>query len=67
MTSPLSKPHKIEIEIDEKGNIQSTLKGIEGPGCDGICDWLDELGEVTEDLKTADYHKKPKQTVRVGR
>jgi hypothetical protein len=57
--------HKIVIEVDENGNLKSEVKGIEGASCTEIHKWLDELGEVEVDEKTADYWKAGgnKQTV----
>jgi hypothetical protein len=55
--------HEIHISIDSKGNITGEVVGAEGPSCTSISAWLDELGKVTEDRHTADYHKHPKQTI----
>ncbi len=57
--------HSIEIIIDENGNLKSTVLGVEGPACEMISQFLKELGKARVDQKTADYFKKPKNTVRV--
>jgi hypothetical protein len=64
------KEYKIEIEIDENGNIKAETKGMEGEVCvselDGI---LEGLGEISEEKKKPEYYKKQKTTnrVKVGR
>jgi len=58
-----SKPHTLIIEIDPDGKLSGTVQGVAGPACTSLSAWLDELGQVTEDRHTPDYHK-PEQTVR---
>jgi hypothetical protein len=60
------KSHIIEIVIGEDGKLTSEVIGIEGQDCTNLTKWLDELGEVEVDKHTSDYHKIPKQTVKIG-
>ncbi len=61
------KEHKIEIVIDEKGNIIAETKGMQGKIC------ADELDKILVGIEgerktqnTGDYYKSPpvKQTIR---
>lgn len=63
------KEYKIEIEIDEKGNISAETFGMQGNICEK------ELDKILEDVKgeqeiqnTDDYYKKQqsKQTIKRG-
>jgi hypothetical protein len=59
--------HQIIITIDPKtGEVKSTVKGVTGKACSQVSKWVDELGEVTSDQHTADYHKEPKPVVKIG-
>jgi hypothetical protein len=54
----------IDITIDEEGNIISEVHGVLGPGCEGLVDWVKDLGTVEADRKTRDYGREPDQGVR---
>ncbi len=63
------KEHKIEIVVDEKGDIFAETKGMQGKIC------ADELDKILKDIEgertlenTGDYYKggTTKQKVRVG-
>ena len=58
--------HVIEIIITPEGEIKSEVQGVSGPSCEGLSAWLNELGEVTSDSKTKDWHK-PSLQVLVGK
>jgi hypothetical protein len=45
------------------GKLVSEVKGITGPSCMELTKWLDTLGEVEVDEKTADYRKPGKQVL----
>lgn len=62
----MNTPHTIEIVIDRDGKLASEVKDIAGADCISLTKWLDELGEVEVDIKTPDYYKKPRQTVKIG-
>lgn len=59
--------HTIEIIITPEGEIQSTVKGIAGPSCEGVTEWLKELGQVIDDKNTADYHCNVKPGIKINR
>ena len=64
------KEYKIEVEIDENGNIKAETKGMEGKVCvDELDQILAGLGEITEDKKKPEYYKQQKvtKTQKVGR
>jgi hypothetical protein len=50
---------KINVTIDERGNIEVKGEGFEGSGCEKIIDDLcNQLGQSVKSEKTADYYKK---------
>jgi len=53
----MAEQRYIEIVINVDGEIVSEVKGVLGPDCEGLADWLKELGAVTEDRKTPDYRR----------
>ena len=52
----------IDITIDAEGNIISEVHGVLGPGCEGLVDWVKDLGTVEVDRKTG-----PRSGARSGR
>jgi len=60
-TSPTA--HTLEIDIDAEGEIHSTVKGVAGPKCGPLSEWLDTLGAVLCDKQTPDYRKPAQQAV----
>ncbi len=62
-----SKPHTINIEISPEGKVKGEVKGVNGPHCAPLSEWLDELGEVLEDRKTLDYNKPDTAVVTIHR
>ncbi len=59
----MNKPHVIEITITPEGKIIGEVKGVAGPACAPLSQWLDELGQVLDDRPTPDY-RKPDQQLR---
>ena len=47
--------HTIQIKITPEGVIKSEIHGVAGPGCEGLGNWLADLGTVEEDRPTDDY------------
>ena len=56
----------IDITIDDTGKIVAVVNGIEGPKCSDASKFLDTLGTVEVDSKTADYNKGKKSVLTVG-
>jgi hypothetical protein len=54
---PPKIPHEIELEITPEGQIKSTVKGVEGPSCEGLLDFLAEMGEIVADKRTPDFFR----------
>lgn len=59
--------HVIEIVIQPDGKIKGEVKGVKGQQCGPLSKWLDELGMVEKDSKTADWHKNSDQNLTVRR
>lgn len=61
-------PHVIDIEINEEGEITSTVNGVQGPSCEELTDWLEDLGETIEHRRTPGYYRQQQvgNRVRVG-
>jgi hypothetical protein len=61
-------PHTIEIEINEDGEIASTVNGVQGPSCEELTHWLEDLGDTVEHRRTPDYYRQQRvgERVRVG-
>ena len=51
--------HTITLKFDEEGNVEATVTGIAGPGCAEASAWLNELGDIEQDVATADYYTTP--------
>lgn len=50
---------KLNVTIDEHGNIEIKGEGFAGSGCEKVIDQIcSELGESTHQERTADYYKK---------
>jgi hypothetical protein len=52
-----NNPHTITVKFKPDGSFTAKVTGIQGPGCEEVSAWLDQLGEVTADVKTADYYQ----------
>ena len=55
--------HTIVIDIKTDGKITGEVKGVSGPSCAPLSEWLDELGTVLEDRKTPDYSRPDNQNL----
>lgn len=51
---------ELEFIIDTQGNVKTSVKGVQGPGCSEIAENLSDLGTVTRCEKTGDFYKTPK-------
>jgi hypothetical protein len=58
-----NQAHVLEIVIANDGSISSTVKGVAGPDCSKLSQWLDEMGTVTKDTHTNDWNKDKDQRV----
>lgn len=48
---------KVTVEIDEKGFIRATAKGLSGPACiDGVTRLLKDIAVISSIDKTDDYY-----------
>ncbi len=54
---------ELEFIIDTQGNVQTTVRGVKGPGCSEIVERLSDLGTVTRREKTGDFYKTPAVSV----
>lgn len=50
------KRKEIQFVIDRKGNVKTTVKGVQGAGCASLLEPFLELGRVTDEQRTADYY-----------
>lgn len=55
----MPQPHEITLTFDEEGNISAVVEGIAGPSCSDASKWLDDLGNVVQDIATPDYYTTP--------
>lgn len=55
--------YEIRVTIRKDGRIASEVKGVEGPQCQELSKFLDELGKVEIDQQTPDYRKNPQQGI----
>jgi len=55
----MTQPHGITLTFDEEGNITAVVEGITGPSCSEASAWLDELGDIEQDVATPDYYTTP--------
>ena len=53
-------PKQVQVDIGTDGKIDATVLGVEGPSCMTDLNFLDGLGKVVSDCKTADYEKEPR-------
>lgn len=59
----MSEP-TLNITISPNGQVTSEVKGVAGPGCEQLQQWLAELGDVTVDRRTPDYYQRVEQSPR---
>jgi predicted nucleotidyltransferase len=55
----------IEVIITEDGEVQGEVQGVQGPICEKLSEFLDEAGEVVEDRKKPEYHRRQAVGARV--
>lgn len=55
---------EIVIEITADGQIKGDIEGIHGPDCEGLLEFLKDLGEVTDEGRTRDYYRQSRQQQR---
>ena len=48
---------KINIKIKKDATLEYEVKGVKGKGCTDVTKFIDKLGKVTEQKKTAEYHQ----------
>jgi hypothetical protein len=69
-TSTRRETYTIEVTIRPDGQIESEVKGVCGPECEGLTEWMEDIGTVTEHRSTPDASRRPEQVrtsgVRVG-
>ena len=61
------QPHKIILDVKTDGKITGEIKGVSGPQCAPLSEWLDELGAVIEDRKTMDFSRPNDQNITLNR
>ena len=49
---------EIEFVIKPNGDVEFTVKGVKGTGCEGLAKLFDDLGKKTSDRHTAEYYEK---------
>ena len=49
--------HTIDVVITDDGEVKVTVQGVQGPACEDISKFLDQLGDVIEDKKTPDFYQ----------
>jgi hypothetical protein len=55
----------IEVVIDTDGNVEVQTSGFSGPECKkATADLERQLGKVTDDTVTPEYHKRPITTIK---
>jgi hypothetical protein len=52
-------PHVIDVVIEPDGEIKATVNGVQGSACEGLTDFLDDVGQVVEHVRTADFYRQP--------
>jgi hypothetical protein len=58
---------EVVVEITEDGQIRGDVQGVLGSDCEGLLDFLKDLGAVDDEGKTRDYYRKPRRRGRSRR
>ena len=61
---------EIEFTIHPDGNVEYTIRGIKGTGCEQLTDVFKSLGQTVVSRPTGEYYETPpetKTTQRTGR
>ena len=53
---------EIEFVIKPHGEVEFTVKGVKGKGCEDMARLFDELGKRTNEANTAEYYQKEGST-----
>jgi hypothetical protein len=61
----VSSEYSIDIKINEQGEIESTVNGVQGPSCEDLTAWLEELGTTVEHRHTEDFYRRQTTATRV--
>ena len=59
-------PHTIRVTLKTDGKVESVVEGVKGPSCEDLLRWMEQLGTVTHEEKTAEYFQSDEQGVGLG-
>lgn len=59
-------PHTIKLTLQKDGTLTAKVEGINGPGCQGVTDWLEQLGEIVERSPTAEFYSTATTATKTG-
>lgn len=48
---------EIEIAVHPDGNVEYTIKGVKGRGCESISQLLEQLGQIEVEERTGEYYE----------
>lgn len=58
---------EIEITVHPDGRVEYLIKGVKGSACENISALLEQLGQIEQEERTAEYYEKDTDTnVHVG-
>lgn len=53
-----NQDHTITVTVDEEGNFLFEVKGIKGDSCQGLSQWLRDMGDVVSEDKTDEFYER---------